>query len=282
MIAAVSASSSSRPRGLWGVSGAGLSDWTGNSTGPSLGDSQFGWAMINPRPATGGAWQIPASASFKISLSQDQLVPRSACPKISLSQDQLVPRSACPDQLVQRQIRDRLPKTAILLLQVLKTLGPVRTKAALFLAPAIVTLLRYAARATSLTNRLARGLARRQGHLGVAQHADCLFRGVAFTAHFVLLSRGQNAPHSLDKYGPLLGGRSNTPHRRSSRSSIRSSDPTSRSGGRWTSSASRQRRFTDGMTDIEPLARVDLRTAPVAPAWYGTVSRTMSAGRSWS
>ena len=26
----------------------------------------------------------------------------------------------------------------------------------------------------------------------------------------------------------------------------------------------------------------DLRTAPVAPAWYGTVSRTMSAGRSWS
>ena len=116
MIAAVSAASSSRPRGLWGVSGAGLSDWpapaparrseiptywlarrmiaavsaasssrprglwgvsqrlAGTSTGPSLGDSQFGWAMINPLPATGGAWQIPASASFKISLSQDQLV----------------------------------------------------------------------------------------------------------------------------------------------------------------------------------------------------------------
>ena len=40
--------------------------------------------------------------------------------------------------------------------------------------------------------------------------------------------------------------------------------------------------FTDGMTDIEPLARLDLRTAPVARAGYGTVSRTMSAGRSWS
>ena len=139
----------------------------GNSTGPSLGDFQFGLAMINPLPATGRAWQIPASASFKISLSQDQLV--------------------------QHQIRDRLPKTAILLLQVLKTLGLVRTKAALFLAPAIVTLLRYAARATSLTNRLAL----HQGHLGIAQHADYLFRGVAFTAHFVLLARGQNAPHSL-------------------------------------------------------------------------------------
>ena len=156
----------------------------GTSTGPSLGDSQFGLAMINPLPATGRAWQIPASASFKISLSQDQLI--------------------------QRQIRNRLPKTAILLLQVLKTLGLVRTKAAIFLAPAIVTLLRYAGRATSLTNGLARGLARRQGHLGVAQHADYLFRGVAFTAHFVLLSRGQNAPHSLNKSGPLLGGRSSS------------------------------------------------------------------------
>ena len=176
MTAAVSAASSSRPRGLWRW----VERLAGNSTGPSLGDSQFGWAMINPLPATGGAWQIPASASFKISLSQDRLV--------------------------QRQIRERLPKTALLLLQVLKTLGPVRTKAALFLAPAIVTLLRYAARATSLTN----GLARRQGHLGIAQHADYLFRGVAFTAHFVLLARGQNAPHSLDKFGPLLGGHSST------------------------------------------------------------------------
>ena len=180
MTAAVSAASSSRPRGLWRW----VERLAGTSTGPSLGDSQFGWAMINPLPATGGAWQIPASASFKISLSQDQLI--------------------------QRQIRERLPKTAILLLQVLKTLGPVRTKAALFLAPAIVTLLRYAARATSLTNGLARGLARRQGHLGIAQHADYLFRGVTFTAHFVLLARGQNAPHSLDKFGPLLGGHSST------------------------------------------------------------------------
>ena len=57
---------------------------------------------------------------------------------------------------------------------------------------------------TSLTN----GLALRQGHLGFAQHADNLFRGVAFTAHFVLLSRGQNAPNSLNKCGPLLGGHS--------------------------------------------------------------------------
>ena len=30
------------------------------------------------------------------------------------------------------------------------------------------------------------------------------------------------------------------------------------------------------------VARLDLRTAPVARAGYGTVSRTMSAGRSWS
>ena len=97
------------------------------------------------------------------------------------------------DQLIQRQIRDRLPETAILPLQVLQTLGLVSTKAAIFLAPAIVTLLRYAERATSLTN----GLALRQGHLGFAQHADNLFWGVAFTAHFVLLSRGQNAPNSL-------------------------------------------------------------------------------------
>ena len=52
------------------------------------------------------------------------------------------------------------------------------------------------------------GLALRQGHLGFAQHADNLFRGVAFTAHFVLLSRGQNAPNSLNKSGPLLGGHS--------------------------------------------------------------------------
>ena len=102
------------------------------------------------------------------------------------------------------QIRDRLPETAILLLQVLQTLGLVSTKAAIFLAPAIVTLLRYAERATSLTN----GLALRQGHLGFAQHADNLFRGVAFTAHSVLLSRGQNAPNSLNKSGPLLGGHS--------------------------------------------------------------------------
>ena len=43
------------------------------------------------------------------------------------------------DQLIQRQIRDRLPETAILLLQVLQTLGLVSTKAAIFLAPAIVT-----------------------------------------------------------------------------------------------------------------------------------------------
>ena len=71
---------------------------------------------------------------------------------------------------------------------------------------AIVTLLRYAERAASLTN----GLALRQGHLGFAQHADNLFRGVAFTAHFVLLSRGQNAPNSLNKSGPLLGGHSST------------------------------------------------------------------------
>ena len=40
-------------------------------------------------------------------------------------------------------------------------------------------------------------------------HADNLFWGVAFTAHFVLLSRGQNAPNSLNKSGPLLGGHSN-------------------------------------------------------------------------
>ncbi|MDP7666434.1 MAG: hypothetical protein QF738_00055, partial [Rhodospirillales bacterium] len=45
-------------------------------------------------------------------------------------------------------------------------------------------------------------------HLGFAQHADNLFWGVAFTAHFVLLSRGQNAPNSLNKSGPLLGGHS--------------------------------------------------------------------------
>ena len=77
---------------------------------------------------------------------------------------------------------------------------------AIFLAPAIVTLLRYAERATSLTN----GLALRQGHLGFAQHADNLFWGVAFTAHFVLLSRGQNEPNSLNKSGPLLGGHSKT------------------------------------------------------------------------
>ena len=54
------------------------------------------------------------------------------------------------------------------------------------------------------------GLALRQGHLGFAQHADNLFWGVAFTAHFVLLSRGQNAPNSLNKSGPLLGGHSTT------------------------------------------------------------------------
>ena len=153
-----------------------------DAMGPARPPTDAG-SVVAPPPATGGAWQIPASASFKISLSQDRLV--------------------------QRQIRERLPKTALLLLQVLKTLGPVRTKAALFLAPAIVTLLRYAARATSLTN----GLARRQGHLGIAQHADYLFRGVAFTAHFVLLARGQNAPHSLDKFGPLLGGHSSSSRR---------------------------------------------------------------------
>ena len=74
---------------------------------------------------------------------------------------------------------------------------PMRT----FLAPAIVTLLRYAERATSLTNRLAL----RQSHLGFAQHADNLFWGVAFTAHFVLLSRGQNAPNSLINLDHFLG-----------------------------------------------------------------------------
>ena len=92
-----------------------------NSTGTSLGDSQFGLEMINTLPATGGALAISLKRLFQ-------------------------------DQLIQRQIRDCLPETAILLLQVLQTLGLVSTKAAIFLAPAIVTLLRYAERATSLTN----------------------------------------------------------------------------------------------------------------------------------
>ena len=47
-------------------------------------------------------------------------------------------------------------------------------------------------------------------HLGFAQHADNLFWGVAFTAHFVHLSRGQNTPNSLNKSGPLLGGHSSS------------------------------------------------------------------------
>ena len=47
--------------------------------------------------------------------------------------------------------------------------------------------LRYAERATSLTN----GLALRQSHLGFAQHADNLFWGVAFTAHSIPFSRGK-------------------------------------------------------------------------------------------
>ena len=136
-----------------------------NSTATSLGDSQFGLEMINTLPATAGLSNFPSSDNFQ-------------------------------DQLIQRQIRDRLPHTAILVLQVLQTLGLVSTMAAIFLAPAIVTLLRYAERATSLTN----GLAMRQGHLDFAQHADNLFRGVAFTARYCPHFRdGKMQPNSLNK-----------------------------------------------------------------------------------
>ena len=79
-------------------------------------------------------------------------------------------------------------------------------------------------RATSLTNGLS---ALRQGHLGFAQHADNLFRGVAFTAHFILFSMGQNAPNSLNKSGPLLGGHS-TAHRRPATGTQRMPSPCAR------------------------------------------------------
>ena len=89
------------------------------------------------------------------------------------------------DQPIQRQIRARLQETAILLLQVLQTLGLVTTKTAIFLVPTIATLLRYAEGPTSFTNRLALG----HCHFGFAQQADGLLCGVAITSHSVLFVR---------------------------------------------------------------------------------------------
>ena len=110
------------------------------------------------------------------------------------------------NQLVQGQIGHRLPETTILLLKFLQAFGLVGPEATKLLTPAVVALLRHAERTAHLADRLTLA----QGNLGLAKHADDLFWGVTFTAHFVLLSRLQNAPISINKPGPLSGGYSTT------------------------------------------------------------------------
>ena len=58
--------------------------------------------------------------------------------------------------------------------------------------------------AANLTNRLAL----LQGNLRLAQHADDLFRGIAFAAHSFVLLQGSECAKSLNKLGPLFRGHS--------------------------------------------------------------------------
>lgn len=77
----------------------------------------------------------------------------------------------------------------------------INLEAAVLAAPAVIALFEN----TQSTADRVDLLSLRQGNLSLAQHADDLFRGVAFAAHSNLLFSGQNAPDSLNRPGPLSG-----------------------------------------------------------------------------
>ena len=78
------------------------------------------------------------------------------------------------DQLIQRQIGDRLSQTGVLLLQILEPPRLVGPETAVFLAPAVITLLGNAKRPADLSYRLAL----RQRYLCLTQKTDDLLRSV--------------------------------------------------------------------------------------------------------
>ena len=99
-----------------------------------------GWRRSSPRRSPDTARRCPAS-SWRCARRRS---PR-ACGSWRTARATCIAAASMParplavslkrlfqDQLIQRQIRDRLPETAILLLQVLQTLGLVSTKAAIF------------------------------------------------------------------------------------------------------------------------------------------------------
>lgn len=78
------------------------------------------------------------------------------------------PGGLLQDQLVEREIRDRLPEPLVLDLQVLHAPNLVALQAAVLLAPAVVGDLRHADRA----DRVANALALRDQHIHLPQLGD--------------------------------------------------------------------------------------------------------------
>src|ERR1700756_965015 len=90
------------------------------------------------------------------------------------------PGSLLQNELVQRQIRDRLAQPAVLELKLLQALDLLNLQPAKLLTPAIVGHLAH----TDLPNRLRHALALRDQNVDLAQLRDDLFGLVALPCHY--------------------------------------------------------------------------------------------------
>lgn len=97
-----------------------------------------------------------------------------------VSQERLV-----QNHLIQSEVRDRLAKSGVLLLQVLQAPGLIRLQTSILLAPSITALFPYTKRLADQSDLLTLG----QPHFGFPDHPQYLFCCATFPAHLVLLSR---------------------------------------------------------------------------------------------
>jgi hypothetical protein len=108
------------------------------------------------------------------------------------------------DQLVQRQLRDRLAKAIILLLKILQALGLIELETAIVAPPAIIVLLRDTKTLTDQTDRLPLA----QPNLRLAQHPDDLFGRKCLPCHSLFsLKRVENGRIRLINLVSVQGSR---------------------------------------------------------------------------